>query len=281
MLAAGGLAASVAYACTPGGTVSVTTNTLTPGATVRVEASGFARDAANLEAAKRHSPVRLTWNAVNGVLLGEMPAPTEVTLATGSTRLVWAMDVTIPASATPSDDFYAIVGSQTKASGDLYLTGSVQVWVVPPRSGSSDPNPGTTPMTPSPASITPTPAGGVAVKAPAPGAATIAPPTGPAVPAAAAAARAADPTAPTLRAPAPAAPVELVDPTKPIPVPEADDIWSGLGASGPGLLDTPVTAPQRGAAPGAILLGMGVLGLAGAAVVAHQTRRATARATVR
>ena len=258
----------------------VTTNTLAPGATVRVEAYGFARDAANLEAAKRHSPVRLSWNAVNGVLLGEMPSPTEVTLATGSTRLVWTMDVTIPASATPSDDFYAIVGSQTKASGDLYLTGSVQVWVVPPRSGSSDPDPGrTSPMTPSPASITPTPAGGVAVKAPAPEAATTAPPAGPAL--RDAAARGADPTAPTLRAPAPAAPVEIVDPTKPIPVPEANDIWSGLGASGPGLLDTPATAPQRGAAPGAILLGMGVLGLAGAAVVAHQPRRVTARATVR
>ena len=280
MLAAGGLAASAAYACTPGGTVSVTSNTVVPGSTVRVEAYGFARDAANLEATKRHSPVRLTWNAVNGVPLGEMPAPTEVTLVTGSTRLIWAMDVTIPAGATPSDDFYAIVGSQTKASGDLYLTGSVQVWVVPPRSGSSDPDPGrTSPMTPSPASITPTPAGGVAVTTPAPEAATTAPPAGPAL--RDAAVRGADPAAPTLKAPAPAVPVEFVDPTKPIPVPAANDIWSGLGASGPGLLDSPVSAPERGAAPGAILLGMGVLGLAGAAVVAHKTRRVTAKATVR
>lgn len=303
LLAMAGVASSVAFACTSQARLTIPSPDSTqipnateamarPGETITVESRGF------VEAKGNHvgyGPAVFTWNGLDGMVLGTASGPIEVVLSSGSTATTWRTQITIPSVATPSTDPYLIMGSQKKADGSYYVTGSLPVYVLGEIPQQPKPNqPVVPPVTPSdPAvtaepTVTPPVAGEVAAPAqpapalqtggPASSPAAVRQPSAPVTDAVVPASRpVAGPTAPAAgRAPAAAA-----DPTKPLPIPAPNEIWSGIdsGVSATALLDAPVPTSSGGGVPaGAVLLGLGVVALAGTAAVAGRRRLALARA---
>lgn len=283
VLAMAAVAGSVAFACTPGGIVqsngSTTLNAL-QGDMVPVEAKRFADHTTGNHA---YGPVRFTWNSKDGAQLASLSAPTsseQSTTTRGVTFSVWAANITIPADAALGQNF--IVASQTKANGDLYLTGSMQVYVqaravVDP---SSPQGPAVTPAVvnaqpvfAAPGQVPSNPSNGPVAQAtnPAVAPAVAATPTAPGSPVA-------NPTPTPASAAQPAA--SVADSATPVPAPTANELWSGLSTPSAALLDAPASASTGSGLPaGAALLAMGVVALAGTATVTGRRRLAIAKAT--
>ena len=307
VLAMAGVAGSGAFACTAQAPITgaggVTTVVATAGATVTVEAKGFAIDAPgnNVQYAGYGKPV-FTWNAIDGPVLAVAAEPTWVTTVSGgvnTTRPVWILDVQVPADVLPRELPYGIVGSQTNAHGALYVTGNLPVFITGPATAAPvapvvapvvakpQTGPSTTPngapsSTPTPQATATAPTGAPASARPAQPNATAAVQVPTASPSPAAPSSAVGvPRATASGAQTPGGPV---DPTKPAPVPPSQELWSGLNGSTSALalLDAPAPATSGSGFPaGAVLLGTGLLALAGTAALAGRRRLAIARAVRR
>ncbi len=301
VLAMAGVASSVAFACTSqarlsggGGAPSIQAP---PGATVTIEGRGFVTPGGEAAHVGYGNPV-FTWNGANGPVMGTLTEPTPVMQPSGTIANIWTINVQIPADATPSVDPYYVIGTQTNASGATYVQGVIPVYVtgtipvVAPPAPQQQPNvtpPAATPGVPTPQATpqatptAPTAAPAAAarpVAQPATNAAAVQGPTASPSSAAPSSVMAAPRATGVPSAPA-AASAGPVDPTRPMAVPAAEELWSGLAASSSAsaLLDAPAPATSGSGFPaGAVLLGMGLLALAGTAALAGKRSLVLAKA---
>jgi len=100
-------AASVAWACTAGGYVTVNPTSGVAGATVNVSGSGFMAPSQEAEV----GPVQIRWNSTSGPLLATAGGPS------------FSIDVVIPEKASPRT--YYIVGVQRATDGSIVRDGTV------------------------------------------------------------------------------------------------------------------------------------------------------------
>lgn len=276
VLTAATVAASAAYACHPTSYIELNVAQGQPGAVVRVEGTGFEPGRA----------LDVRWNANDGRTLGS--SPVRAVDMTGSPQAM--LRVTIPADAAPSSKPYVLVAIQTLDDGTVNRAVKTFTVTAPaaagPLSVATSPEPSEMTLAPSTAAPVAPVGAPVPASQPAPepapeGVQTSAPAALASAPAALVPAGAA--VAPEARPATEAASVAPVPATASLSperaaAPASDDLWSAVGPErASGLLDAPAAASQDASVPvGAILVGFGILAMAGVALSAGRSRLALA-----
>lgn len=260
---------SVAWACSPGGGISVEPGGGPAGSTVVVSGSGFETTAAG-----GNGPVQIRWNSMSGPVLATANGPD------------FSVNVGIPETAQ-SRTYYVVAVQELATGATRTAPDSFQV-----TSSAFDPPPAPAPTElqpeaqpppqPAPPAATADPAAAPApvdvgrspsTRSTASATRTVRRPVAPAPPARA---------TPAVQAPQPA-PAPVVDPANVAQLPSgrtvSSDVWSGFGdkdtSRGPSLVDT--TSPSKGSGAagdlGLGLVALGTVGLVGGTLVAVRTRR--------
>lgn len=296
-LAAVTLATSGAFACSPQAGIIIAPPGEAPPSSMDLAAPGqqvdlrFDRfyDPAE-ERSKDYSPVRVVWYdpfRATETFIAARPGPSFV-----------IEDWQIPADSQPTtghSTMYEVVATQTKANGEPAARKPIPIYVgqrassgpvvTPPGGGTTDiPLPNGSPVrndVPSPEAV-PVPVAAPPIVVPAPAdQAVVAPRAG--------APRAVEPPVATEGSVGAARPSEQVVPVAAEPIPPApvalpvpDDLWSGVQAGRTlNLLDPPNQPPPTDSPTGTILLGAGVMAMAGVAVASGRRRLAVRRSTRR
>lgn len=277
-LAIAAAAGSAAYACTAQPAIDLTdglgtsrgaNNTVRPNEVLTV----------NLSTMENGLPIEVFWN--------DPALAKQVSVAKG-VGPAFKASFKIPGDARVTSDPFHLVAVQTDAAGKVVSRPMQQVFVDPsaPRTatgtttptggGAATPQNGTPPA-PQAGTAAPTSGGSTAPSASrASGARTAAPAAAAvAAPAAQAAVAAAEQQQQAVAGPAAPVPALPAESTALSGLPTPSDLWSGLAATtSPSLLDaTAPAAPSRGIpAGGILLLGVGALAMAGAAIEASRRR---------